>query len=159
MSLWLVSMCCIKCGPSTQYFRLTIQPILCILLDRMPSVSSLCIETLSLVRCTWWPSASRHPLTIWHPAWGSRDLMALTSSSRAPSVMLEYRLLTDMLYSCVLLYLVLLETPRMLATHVVGRAKLKKTLEVFLCDLQCKTAKGTNTSHQRIWGGRFILCV
>lgn len=125
MSLWLVSMCCRKCGPWTQYFRRTTQPIL-VILDKMPSVSTLCIGASSLVHCTWWPSASRHPLTIWYPAWGSLDLMALTSLSRASSVMVEYRLLTDMLYSCILLYMVLLETPRMSATHVAGRPRWRR---------------------------------
>lgn len=102
MSLWLVSMCCRKCGPWTQYLRRTTQPIL-VILDKMPSVSTLCMEALSLVHCIWWPSASSHPLTIWYPAWGSLDLMALTSVSRASSVMVEYRLLTDILCSCILL--------------------------------------------------------
>lgn len=77
-------------APWTQYFHRTTQPIL-VILDKMPSVSTLSIEALSLVHCTWWSSASRHPLTIWYPAWGCLDLMTLISVSRASSVM-EYRL-------------------------------------------------------------------
>lgn len=80
-----------------------------------------CIEALILAHCTWCPSALGHPLTIWYPEWGILDLMALTSRSRASSDMVEYRLLTDILYSCILLLMVLLETPRMSAKRVAVR--------------------------------------